>query len=80
MKRVAASWIVARATYPETTYIPPGASVDGLLNGDVITECIVRKGAVRRHPDTFEPLGTRVRDVPALIPTTDLDTLPQPVH
>jgi len=80
VKRVATSWVVARATHSETSYIPPGAGIDSLLNCDVITQCVVRKGAVRGHPDTPEPLGTRVGYVPAFIPISDVNPPPQPVH
>jgi hypothetical protein len=60
MERVTTSRVVARATHPETAYVPPGTGINGLLDGDVITERVVCKGAVRGHPDPLKALGTRV--------------------
>lgn len=80
MKWVAASWVVARATHSKTPHVSPRTGVDRLLDSDVIARCVVRKGPVGRHPNTSECLGTRVVYVPALIPSTDLNPLPQLVH
>ena len=38
------------------------------------------QGPVRGHPDTLWCLVTRVSNVPAFIPATDLNPLPQAEH
>lgn len=80
MQRVATSWIVARATHGETAYVPPGRGIDCFLDSHVITYRAISGRAVGGHPDPIESLGTRVNYVPALIPGTDFNALPQPVH
>ena len=80
MKRVTTSWIVARATHSETTYVTPSRSVDRFLDRHVITYRTISRRAVGRHPDPVESLGARVCYVPALIPRSNLDPLPQAMH
>jgi hypothetical protein len=80
VKRVATSWVVARATHSKTTYIAPSRGVDRFLDSYVITYRTISRRAVGRHPDPVESLGARICYVPAFIPRPNVNPLPQAAH